>query len=508
MAVLIGIDVGTTNWKVAAFTQSGELICVHKMPTRTHYMENGCGYYEPKEMWGCFCDLLRRTAADCAGQQILGVSVTSMAESIVPVNREGEELFPIIAWFDASPRDEAKHISDTFGEDEIFRRFGLDPDPIFPLPKMMWIRKLYPQVYDKAYKWLQMADYIYYKLCGVFATDYTLACRTLAFHMEKRDWDMEVMDAFHIHSDAMPDLYTSGSYIGGIHLEASALTGLPVGTPVYAGGHDHPCATLASGAMNGRKIMDSSGTAEAFLMVSEPGAPIPQKRQGQRVGLHLDPRRYVLWGGIKASGASADWGYEVLTTRMGWTGEKETIDYAKIAQKLEQIPLGCEGAMYIPHLRGSGAPTWNTMDRGGFVGLRSQHTAPYLMRAVFEGLSCQARIIIEMHQQISGVKAESLCVAGGSTKNRFWQQLKADIVGIPVEICPMEEATVQGAALLAAVGAGVYSSIEEAATAASRGNMVLYPNPHRAEKCEKLFRRYNLANNTLCALHRELARMQ
>ena len=94
MAILIGIDVGTTNWKVAAFTETGTPVCVHKTPTRTHYMDNGCGYYEPKELWDCFCDLLCRTVRDCGGQEILGISVTSLAESIVPISREGMSCSP------------------------------------------------------------------------------------------------------------------------------------------------------------------------------------------------------------------------------------------------------------------------------------------------------------------------------------------------------------------------------------------------------------------------------
>ena len=508
MSILIGIDVGTTNWKVAAFTENGTQVCVHKIPSRTHYMANGCGYYEPEELWGSFCQLLRKTVESCAGQEILGISVASLAESLVPIGEDGKELFPIIAWFDGSPREEAKLIERTFTREVIFSRFGLDPDPIFPLPKILWLRNHYPEIYAKTRKWLQMADYLYYKLCGVFATDYTLAGRTLALDLHKRAWDTEVLNTFGINVDTMPQPSASGTLLGGVSAAASACTGLKIGTPVFVGGHDHPCATLASGALNGRKIMDSSGTAEAFLLVSAPDAPVPTVPQGQRVGLHLDPRRYVLWGGIKASGASADWGYEMLTTRSGWTGEKEKVDYGAIARKMETIPMGSEGALYIPHLRGSGAPTWNTLDRGAFVGLTSRHTAPHMMRALFEGLSCQARIIVRMHQDISGIDAESICVAGGSTKNRFWQQLKADITGLPVEICSVDEATAQGAALLAAVGAGVYKDIDEAGEAAGRNNEILYPDPSRKEECEKLFRRYAVANDTLCGLHRTLAEME
>lgn len=504
MAVVIGIDVGTTNWKVAAFTEHGQPLIQHKTPTKTHYMENGCGYYEPKELWETFSELLRKTVADLPGQEILGISVTSMTESVVPIDRAGNELFPIIAWFDGSAKEQARQITERFGEDHIFAVTGLDPDPIFSLPKIMWVRDHYPEVYEKADKWLQMADYIYYKLCGATVTDYTMACRTLAYDLEKRAWSDELMGAFDVPKSVMPDVVASGTYLGGVSVRASEETGLPKGTKVFAGGHDHPCASITSGCMSGQKILDSSGTAEAFLLISDKYAPIPKTRQGQRVGLYLDPSRYVLWGGIKASGASADWGYQHLTTMNDWTDANNPVDYGKVLARLAEVPLGSEGAVFIPHLRGSGAPSWNPADKGSFVGLTSRHTDAHLMRAIFEALSCQAKIIVEMHQRISGMQAESVCVAGGSTKNLFWQQLKADVLGIPVELSPFEDATVHGAALLAAIGAGVYGNIEEASSACAKENRVLYPNASVSDECKRLYERYCIVNDAVCALHRRL----
>lgn len=505
MAIVIGLDIGTTNWKVAAFTPEGQLRSIRKTPTPTHYHETGYGYYEPEELKSCFATLLRQVLADCPGEEVLGVSVTSMTESVVPLSAEGEALFPIVAWFDASAAREAKQIRERFGTEKIFAVCGVDPDPIFSLPKMLWIRKSHPEVFDRAVKWLQMADYMYFLLCGAYVTDYSMAGRTLMYDISRCEWSRELTEPFGVSCSVMPDVLSSGSLAGRVHKKASADTGLPVGTPVYVGGHDHLCATIPSGCLAGRKMMDSSGTVECYLMISDKGMPVPTRFAGARVGRYLQPERYVLWGSIKSSGASADWAYDLLTTRNGWTGEKEKIDYAAVLSRCGEVPFGSEGAIYVPHLRGSGAPFWNPSDRGAFVGLTSRHTAPHLTRAVFEGLCCQSRMIVEMHESISGTRPEALCVAGGSTKNRFWQQLKADILQLPVELSNVEDATVQGAALLAAIGAGVYGSIEEASAAMARENEILLPDPARKDAADALYRKYCVANDAVNNLHRTIA---
>ena len=522
MGILIGIDIGTTNWKAAAFSETGMPLHIRKTPAVTRRMENGCCYYEPEEIWTSVCTLLRQLMADCAGEEVLGVSVTSMSESVVPVDRDGKTLFPVIAWFDASAKEQAARITDRFGEDAIFSICGLDPDPIFSLPKIMWVRDHYPDVYEKADKWLQMMDYICFRLCGECATDYSMACRTLAFDLEKRSWSRELLDAFDIPVSVMPALQKAGTLLGTVSGPVAEMTGLPSGTRVFVGGHDHPCATITAGVLAGNRIMDSSGTAESLLYISQPDAPVPKTRQGARIGMYLDPRRYVLWGGIKASGASADWAFDRLAFGTDWLetagaaaeeglpaghaeGQEKKRDYAKVLDALQEIPAGAEGLIYIPHLRGSGAPSWNQNDRGAFLGLTSLHDSRHMLRAVFEGLSFQARIIVEMHEQIAGTRTDGVCVAGGSARNRFWQQVKADILQRPVELSPFGDATVQGAALLAGIGAGLFSSVDEASAACAGNNDILLPDPSAADIYNRLYRRYRFANDAACSLHRQLS---
>lgn len=508
MALLLGIDVGTTNWKAAVFDESGKLVCIKKTPTITRYDEKGWGYYDPDEMWNNVSSVIRQ-AVECCGRENIGaVSVTSMAESVVPIDRDGNTYYPVIAWFDTRSRKEAKEIIDTVGKQKIFEITGLDPNPIFPVPKIMWIRKNDPDAYKKAFKWLQMSDFINFKLSGEYVTDYTLASRTLAFDINNNEWSDKIIDAVNIPEHMLPSIVESGKVIGRVNKKASESTGIPEGVPVVMGGHDHPCATIPSGALLGRKILDSSGTAESFLFVSGKGEKVPKENKGQRVCRHLDPSRYVLWGGIIASGISVDWGFKRFASVDEWGFEKIEYTYASLEGKIEKVSPGSNGAMYLPHLRGSGAPYWDPRAKGAFIGLKSTHTSIDLMRALFEGLSFQARMIVEMEEHVAGCKTESLCAVGGGTKIKLWQQIKADITGKVIEVLEDEDATVLGAALLAGIGIGVYKDMEEASkVATSRGSKRIDPDPQNRELYDKLYDIYCGAYDALIEINSRLDEM-
>lgn len=487
MSLLLGIDIGTTNWKAAVFDENGKAICIKKTPAITRYDEKEQGYYDPNELWDKICSVIKSTVEFCGRGNISAVSVTSMAETVVPIDKDGNCCYPFIAWFDTRSIREAEIIEATIGKQKLFEITGLDPNPIFSVPKIMWIRENAADAYEKAYKWLQISDFINFKLTGEFVTDYTLASRTLALDIHKKEWSDTILEAMQISKDTFPELTESGKVIGQVNKKASEVTGLPAGVPVVMGGHDHPCATIPTGTILGRKILDSSGTAEAFLFVSGKGEKAPKVDIGQRVCLHLDPSRYVLWGGIIASGISVDWGFNRFASVEEWGFKKVEYTYAELSEKIATIKPGSDGAMYLPHLRGSGAPYWDPRAKGAYIGLKSTHTNVELMRALFEGLSFQAKMIIEMEESLAGYKVESLCTVGGGTKIKLWQQIKADVTGKVIEIPEVSDATALGAALLAGVGTGVYKSIEEASRTACRSIEVIEPNNRNSAIYSELY---------------------
>ncbi|KUK72364.1 MAG: carbohydrate kinase, FGGY [Clostridiales bacterium 38_11] len=489
MGLLLAIDIGTTNLKVAAFTIEGACVGIEKKPTIAHYDVHGNSIYKPTEIWKDIASLLRIITSN-VNQEILAISASSMSEAIVPLDCYGQECFDIITWFDTRAQKEAKEIVEVVGKEKLFEITGLDPNPIFPLCKILWMKRHHPDVFQQTCKWLQMTDYILYKLSGVMATDYSLASRTMAFDVCKNEWSDQLLELFEIDRKLFPEIVQSGSVMGTVTKEAADITGLSVGTSLVMGGNDHPCASLPAGVLNGNKILDSSGTAEAFIYVSPPQKPPLMKFMGQRTCRYLDKDRYALWGGIISSGASFEWAYKLLTNVETWGIYQGNPTYAEILSQVQNIPPGSNGVLFIPHLRGSGAPYWDPNMTGCFLGLKTTHTQQDLLRAVMEGLAFQARMIVNMHEQLAGSPADALCVVGGSGKNFLWQQIKADVLQKPIEICDETEATLLGAAILAGVGVGIFKDMTTASIELSKGNQKILPNSSNNEIYQPLYEIY------------------
>ncbi len=230
-------------------------------------------------------------------------------------------------------------------QDTIYSITGLDPTNI-SLCKMLWMKENHPNIYDKSVKWLQMTDYIIYKLTGTVATDYTLASRTLAFDVVKNVWSNEILDAVGVDKGLLPDIVESGTVVGKVLQSVSEDTGLSTSIPVVMGGNDHPCAALPAGVLNGNKILDSSGTAESIILISKPNQKPNMVFEGQRTCRFLDKSRLALWGGIISSGASFEWTYRTLVSSKEWDVKQDEYDYKFILDQVKDIPAGANGLLF------------------------------------------------------------------------------------------------------------------------------------------------------------------
>ena len=498
MRFYLTIDIGTTNWKALLFDEKGYAVCTQKCATAMFTAQDGLGYYDPAQIWSSVCALIKAILAQHGAHTISAVCVTSMGESVVPVDKNGECLSPIIPWFDTRSTAEAGDIIQTIGKERIFNITGTDAGPIFSLPKMLWMRNTQPQLFSRAVKWLQMADFINFKLCGNIATDYSMASRTLAFDIIQNQWSAEMLKPFGLTADLFPTIVPAGSIIGTLTNAASLQTGLPQGLPIVMGGHDHPVASLAGNVFGNGAVFNSSGTAEPYLYISDLDAPFPEKRLGQRLTRHPHPRRLITWGGIVASGVTVDWAAKLLAP-----------DYAGSYDDLfglsASLSPGSHGLLFHPHLRGSGAPWWDAKYRGAFLGLTSAHTQQHMLRAVLEGLCFQARIILDMHEALINEPISLIRCMGGGSRISLWQAIKSTVTNCVVETNPTIEATPLGAAMLAAVGVGQYASIEESAAALAPPLTAYCPDPSMQESYQKLTAIYRESYDALKQINYQLA---
>jgi sugar (pentulose or hexulose) kinase len=338
-----------------------------------------------------------------------------------------------------------------------FYHTGLRPAFKYSLPKIVWLKEQDAGILEGAI-WLGAADYIVYCLCGVFATDYSLAGRTYAFQIDHKQWDGEVLDLLGATKDLFPAAYPSGRPAGYALPELEVL-GLTPGTPIAVAGHDHICAAFAAellGGMQEAPVFDSIGTAESLTGVF-PERPLGEADYlaGFSFGVYGAPGSLYWLGGLSSSGGSIEW----LRTILG----EPPLSYAELDALLDARPDTPTGILYFPYLAGSGSPHSDSRVRAAFIGLSATHNRADLYKAVMEGAALETEYMRRAAERVTGTSIDRILASGGGTRNRRWMQMKADVFGCPLDVLEEKEATLLGAALLAGVGSKVYPSAHSAA---------------------------------------------
>jgi xylulokinase len=478
--LLVGADVGTTNIKVVAFDRSGQPVAHASTPTPTHYPRPGRAHYDPEEMWGAFVATLGRVTDELDdATRIAGIAVASMGEAAVPLDADGRPTHYIIAWFDGRAQPQAELLDRTIGRDRLFGVTGLSLQPIFGLCKLLWLKENEPEAFARTVSWLNVADYIAFRLSGGAATDYSLASRTLALDLHRLRWAEELLQEVDISPDLFAPLRPSGSSLGPVTPEAAEATGLPTSAQVAAGGHDHVCGALATGVTEPETILNSLGTAEAiFLPLEYPLTDPEVGHQGYTQGAHVAGQYYV-FGGQYTSGASVEW----FRSALGGGA-----DYETLIAEAEEVSPGSLGVFFLPHLRLANPPYDDPASRGAFVGLSTDVTRGALLRAVLEGLAFDSRNSLEpllVHSSVEKLRA--IYAIGGGTQNRLLMRIKATVLDRTITVVGVEEATSLGAAVLGGIGAGIYADIPSALKELRYAETPVEPVPDQAPLYDAFF---------------------
>ncbi len=481
MALLIGIDVGTTHLKAAAFTEAGEQVAIAHVETPTHRLPDGGAEYDPEALWQGIARCLAQVMAAAPGQ-VAGVAVASMAEAGVLVTADGRAAHPAMTWFDPRTRVQAEALSRAPGRDALYFRTGLFVMPKHGLAKLLWLKENRPEAYAAGTAWLSMAEWIAFKLTGRRTSCPTLAARTLGYDLTAGAWATDIIQDIGLRTELFAELTKEGAPVGGVTPDAAAATGLPAGTVVALAGHDHPCASLAAGVTGPGQMLDSTGTAEAVIGAVDgplltPGALHSQISQGP---LPV-PGLIGLQAGASAAGGSLEW-----LKREFFEGSS----YADLTGLAEGAGEGPTGLLYLPHLGGGGPPAVDPASKGAIVGLTYGTTRGQIVKAVLEGTCFELRRMVDAMEQLTGAPFERIVVTGGHAKNPLWLQLKADILGRELSVPEVAEATLLGAAMLAGVASGIYADPQAASNAIRRTERTITPRSNQRETYNQLYATY------------------
>lgn len=451
---ILAVDIGSTNMKAVLHDSKGRVMHTCSRGTRPDYLTDKQVELDAGILRSQLISLLQESYRHIAEQgfELLAISVTSQRSSVVPVDRKGNPLTPIIMWHDKRSTalcDELqKH------DDRVFALSGMTISPVYSAVKMLWIKRYRPDIYQKTAKMLGIHDYALFTLCGKFVTDYSLASSTNLLNLHTCQWDQELFDIFSVDYHLLCDLIPQGSVCGKTTDELSRRTGIPAGVPVISAGGDQQCGALGQGVVAGGKIKCTTGTGSYLVAYSQGPVIDHQKRFVCKVG--AIPNTYCLEAGIFTTGTVYRWFVEQFYKEYG---EKQR--FKKINQEVMQSPPGANGVLMLPHFEGSGAPHWNPADSGVFYNIKLSTSRGDMARAILEAIVMETQENIQIFEQYVG-KTNRISVAGGMTNFDFYNQLQADIFNARLVAYPNSEATALGAWISAAVTIGLFESYEKA----------------------------------------------
>lgn len=489
MALLLGIDVGTTGIKALA---------VH--PDGTIKAESFSGYeissphpkwaeQDPGDWWNAFCsatnELLQK---GINAEEIKAIGLSGQMHTSVFLDRNKNVIRPAILWCDVRTTRQCEIINERVGF-EVLREEASNPAlEGFTAPKVLWLREHEPDNFRRLRHLLIAKDYIRYRLTGELATDVSDAAGTIMFNVGNREWSDKILAALEIDPEILPPAVGSHEISGAVTREASAATGLPEGTPVVGGGADNACAAVGTGIIQEGTVQSSIGSSGVVL------AALATHRVDEKMRLHCmnhaAPGMWYLMGVMLTAGLSLKWFKQTLCQSEMEQAQHKGIDiYDLLSRTAESVPPGSEGLLFLPYLQGERTPHADADARGMFAGLSLRHAKAHMVRAVMEGVAFGLRDSLELVREL-GVHVNEIVLVGGGAKSALWRQIQADVFGQVVCILNVKDAAPFGAALLAGVGAGVFDTCKEAVNKTVQKSDEIAPIPAHVELYERAYSLY------------------
>ena len=490
MVYLVGIDVGTTNTKTVIFdVETGHICAVGSCRSIARHPVAEWSEFDAEDLWETVLKSIKIAIQHCDGpERIRAISVSSMGESAFPLDADGNVLYAAIAWYDERAAEEAKWWENTVGRERLFTITGHIPHSMFGVNKLLWLRNHVPQVFARIHRWLSIEDFVLWKLSGSFATDYSIASRTMLFDQRTLTWSEPLLEQAGLSAEWFSPAFPSGTAIGTVRKEVAEMTGIPHQAIVSTGGHDHLCGALATGVTLPGQLLESMGTASVVLAVSNTFSPGRELFEaGCTSYTYVIQHTYATLGMLNYAGGALEW-IVALLYGQGKHGSVSPEVYAQALREAADVPPGSRGAIILPSFLGSGTPYGQHAARGAMLGLTPSHNRPELVRALMEGLAYWLRDNVEMFRKLGIAPPQPvITVIGGTTQATPLLQIKAEITGCPIQVPHITEAAATGAALLAGMGAHIFHSGEEAASSVRHTVHVYKPDTKAVEIYNSLY---------------------
>ena len=454
----LGIDLGTTAIKVAAFSSdtNDELLSLVSRPANLRRAADGAAELDPHEQYSALLDALAEVVdvIHSRGYSVARIGISSAMHSLLGVTEDGAPLTPVMTWADLRAESVAQSLWASPQGPAIYERTGTPIHAMSPLAKLLWLSAEQPDLFHRAARFVGLKEWIWYQWFGEWVIDASLASATGLYNLRLRQWDAEALALLGITADRLSRVVPPTFIRTGALPEALRSVGVEPECAVVIGASDGALANLALHATDGRHLVVTIGTSLAVRVGATSISLDPATRSFCYV---LDEVRnlYVRGAASNSGGAILEWVYERGVTAFS-AAEPPPPDGSRLTFAEAMAAAGtvsADGLYFLPYIAGERAPLWTSKTAGALIGLRSEHTALHALRAAAEGIMLNARWIAEPFMTAS--PPDAIIASGGAFQSAWMRQLAADAFGLPVHELAALEASVYGAAVLADLATGM-----------------------------------------------------
>lgn len=419
-----------------------------------------------------------------SGREIDAVACTGQFPSFVCLDKAMEPIRPAIIYSDGRATRESQEIISKIGLRSVKKRVGLPFCffPTLPLAKLIWLRRNEPNVFRRTRMCLGAKDFINLKLTGEARTDFLEAWWTGAVDVRRKSWSNETLASVKVSGDLFPTIDSALAIAGFVSVEAARETKLAAGTPVMVGSIDGMCAMMGAGAIAPGAFIDSGGATEIM-------GSLTKKRMPSSIGDTIFSWDYpenlrLVYTSTSSSGLALQWYRDTFLSGLLQKSYGQLDAYAK---KKTAHP---SGILFLPHLVGEFSPFYDPAAKGVIVGLDLTHDWIDVYRSILEGVAFSIKQNVEIYAKL-GLQTNKIVSVGGAAESTFWNQIKADVTGLPVETRAVSDTGCLGAAIIAAVGMRQYVNVKQAAEHMTRLKKRFLPNNRNVKRYARLFQIYS-----------------
>jgi xylulokinase len=488
---VLAIDIGTQSTRAALVGYSGQILGTSASPVRLFAPRPGWAEQDPEEWWSTTLSNVATVVAGHPNVQIAAMAVGAQMHGLVALDGEGRAIGGRSAiWSDKRCADQVEEFKTRSDAITLATVAGNRPLPAWAGFKMAWLRHHRPDTYARAAKLLVVKDFVNHRLCGQLATDPSEASGSFLCDAATGQWSDELVDAIGIERSKLPQIVSSTTVIGGLGTDVAGATGLLAGTPVVAGSGDMMCQLLGAGLTDSGRVALVAGTASILAMAAD--RPSPDLRV---MNLRSATGNWAQFGIADAAGVSLRWFIDQFcpSPRQLGPAEPELLGrpFDRLTKEAAEVEAGSDGLLFFPYLLGE-RTLGTDRSRASFIGATLRHQRRHFVRAVLEGITLEDRRSLDCVCP-DGIDEPVRCTGGGATSS-LWNQIRADVFGHPVQTLTATEGGIQGAAILAGVGAGWYANAAAGADQVVRAAQTWSPDPGTA-------RLYDRAYRTFCEVH-------